>query len=126
MPIIVDANPADLTYHQATGEIYFGTVLLGKGHAGNGAGLNEPSQQEVHNIGPLPRGRYTINPEASSNQLGIVAMRLDPAAGNQMFGRSGFFIHAPAFSEGCIVQELEIRCSIAEQVRRGRNQLDVV
>lgn len=126
MPVIIDANPNDFTYHQKTGEIYFGEQLLGKGHAGNGIGENAPDQQETHNIGPLPRGRYTIQPEMSNNQLGIVAMRLDPSSKNEMFGRSGFYIHAPVFSEGCIVQELNIRCSIAEQVRRGRNQLEVV
>lgn len=121
-----EATINDFTYHQSTGEFFFGPTLLGKGHAGNGAGLNNPLLQDKHNVGPLPRGRYTILPEQSSPQLGIVAMQLNPHLDNQMFGRSAFFIHAPEFSEGCIVQDLGTRCTIAEKVRHGKNQLDVV
>lgn len=121
----------DFIYHQVTGEIYFGTQLLGKGHAGNGVGLNNPDKQTIHNIGPLPRGFYKVQPEMSNSQLGIVSMRLDPQPDDNgkmdwLFGRSGFYIHAPVFSEGCIVQDLSPRCSIAEFVRRGRTLLQVI
>ena len=126
MPVIVQAVPVDFTYHQRTGEMWQGNVLVGKGHAGNGVGENAPDQQEVHKVGPLPRGRYTIQFEACDKTLGIVAMRLTPHPDNQMFNRDGFFIHAPWFSEGCIALDLEPRCIIAEAVRHGRDQLEVV
>lgn len=126
MPQVVEELPVDFTYRQSTGEILYGANLLGVGHAGNGTGLNNPAAQDQHNVGPLPRGRYTIEPEASSSRLGIIAMRLTPNLENEMFDRSGFFIHAPDFSEGCIVQQETTRCLIAEYVRHGRNQLEVV
>lgn len=113
-------------FEQSTGRSLNNGLVLGTGHAGNGAGLNNPAQQAGHNIGPLPQGNYTIMPEASNPQLGIVAMALVPDKDNEMFGRAGFYIHAPVLSEGCIVQELTTRCVIAELVRKGINRLQVI
>jgi len=86
----------------------------GKGYAGRGAGLYDPESQSVGvaddaaNAGPLPRGEYTIG--APTNTIGPMSMQLQPDPGNDMEGRSGFWIHGPnaskpqySSSEGCIV-----------------------
>lgn len=100
--------------------------VIGLGHAGHDAGRNNPDMEAVHAVGPLPKGFYYIEPERSDAVLGIVSMRLTPVPENIMYGRAGFFIHAPEFSEGCIVLQTPARCEIAEAVRKGRNILQVI
>lgn len=65
-----------------------GVLQNDTGHSGNGAGLNNPAMQEVHDTGPLPRGMYTIGEwQAEHGQLGPVVAPLIPDAANEMFGR---------------------------------------
>jgi hypothetical protein len=54
--------------------------------------------------GPLPLGKYKIHPSAKNPHLGR-SCYLEPDPHNQMFGRSGFYIHGtgPHGSDGCIV-----------------------
>jgi hypothetical protein len=81
--------------------------------------LNNPAMQDVHNVGPLPRGCYTLGTAYHDGHLGPEAMFLNPDAGNEMCGRSGFFIHASRFigdmdaSEGCIVLNQPARHAVA-------------
>ena len=99
-----------LYYRQSKGEWTddLGEVIVSGCYAGKGAGKNDPSDQEIHGCGPLPQGQYTISPLHTIPHLGP-AMALTPAPTNQMFGRSGFFVHLenPAHlgesSDGCIV-----------------------
>jgi len=75
--------------------------------------------QDVRNVGPLPRGFYTIGAWSMDPRpgelakLGPVTAELDPDPGNETFGRSGFFIHGPEFSEGCIVLPHGVRVQLA-------------
>lgn len=117
---------ADFTYHQATGDMYFGSAKIGTGHSGRDQGRNNPAMEGVHDVGPLPRNEYEIAAESSHVILGIVAMRLTPVGTGEMYGRAGFFIHAPELSEGCIVLDLNTRCTVAEAVRKGKDRLLVV
>ena len=105
------------TYKQSTGEIIdAGGEVVGVGYAGVGAGLNNPAAEQLHCIGPLPIGYYTIGPlQAHHAQLGANVAELMPDPANTMFGRSGFFLHGRksatdmCASEGCIVQDHDPR-----------------
>jgi len=102
--------------HDASG------VLLGTGYAGHGAGVNNPAMQSIHDVGPLPQGIYAISPPETVFKLGPNAMQLTPDPANEMFGRSGFWIHADEkanpgkrlASDGCIVMSLSARQKIWE------------
>ncbi len=119
------------TFVQSSGEMINGDgLVVGKGYAGNGEGLNNPAMQDVENKGPLPQGRYTIGPlQASHGKLGTNVAALDPAAGNEMFGRGDFFCHGRKgpddmdASEGCIVLDHDPRMTV---LKSGDRDLQVV
>ncbi|HEY6331528.1 MAG TPA: hypothetical protein VI756_19540 [Blastocatellia bacterium] len=54
--------------------------------------------------GPIPAGEYIIHGPQQNAHLGLSAY-LEPAPGNSMLGRDGFYIHGrgPHGSDGCIV-----------------------
>lgn len=56
--------------------------------------------------GPIPVGRYTIDPPAQDDDLGYCAA-LIPDSDNHMTGRGGFYFHGrgPHGSDGCIVPD---------------------
>lgn len=104
------------TYKQSTGELLKpdGTRHA-FGFAGQGIGLNNPAHQDVHDVGPLPQGDYSMTGWLDSDpKLGLCVVVLTPLPANSMFGRAGFRIHGSrslehsglsAFlssSEGCI------------------------
>jgi Protein of unknown function (DUF2778) len=95
-------------------------TIIGAGYAGNGPCMNDPSMTAVHGHGPLPMGYYAIGaPGDFPETVGEFAMPLTPSLANQMWGRSGFYIHGdnPALnhtaSDGCIVAARNIRSIIA-------------
>jgi Protein of unknown function (DUF2778) len=119
------------TYKQSTGELKRDAgAVVGTGYSGMPPlGKNNPAQENVHLVGPLPRGLYTIGAPHDNPQLGPYAMYLAPDQENTMFGRGGFFMHSDSIShpgkasEGCIV--------IAEAVRQqvwnsGDHRLQVI
>jgi hypothetical protein len=107
------------TYHQQTGELRDASgTSIGTGYSGSPAGKNDPSKQDIPDVGPIPRGEYTIGEPFDSPTHGPYAMHLTPAAGNVMFGRSGFLMHGDsvehpgAASEGCIIMSPAVRHSL--------------
>ncbi len=105
------------TYSQSSGKLIKpdGT-LEGYGFAGNHDGLNTPSCQLIHDKGPLPQGVYKLSSWTDKHPtMGLCVIGLTPDPSNEMFGRSGFFIHGArnlltsglnAFlqsSDGCII-----------------------
>lgn len=121
-----------LVFESSTGKLYDGTGLLGTGYAGAPGGKNDPKMQSVPNVGPLPVGFYTIQPPTNSTHCGFEAFPLVPDATNEMFGRSGFFLHGDSLShpgggsDGCIVQSRPVRDLVARLVAAGNNRLQVV
>ena len=119
-----------MTYSQASG-IFATENWSIVGYSGHGDGLNNPSMQNVKGIGPIPQGRYTIAPPHVDSTVGPVAMRLKPAAENEMFGRGDFLIHGYTSamdhmaSEGCIILSHSARVRIGALVLSGNNQLEV-
>ena len=95
--------------------------IVGVGYAGNGAGLGNPAMQNVLKVGPLPQGRYVIGPlQPSHGTLGANVAELKPDPQNDMFGRSGFFLHGRKSltdmdaSEGCIVLDHDPRMLVLQ------------
>lgn len=107
--------------------------LLGTGYAGHGAGVNNAAMQSVHNTGPLPQGTYRIDPPVDTATRGPYVMWLTPDPANEMFGRSGFGIHADEVanpgkrlaSTGCIVMSNSARMAIWNTAEADDRQLRV-
>jgi hypothetical protein len=107
----------EFIYHQATGKLTLEGKDLGTGYAGRGEGKNNPDKEAVRNVGPIPRGLYTIGKARVFKKM-TSCFDLTPL-GHKALGRSGFLIHgdsraAPGTaSKGCIVLPLEVRKKIA-------------
>ena len=105
------------TYRISTGELTAANGVVSHGYSGApGIGKNNPEEESVSNVGPLPEGRYTIlGPPYDTLEHGPFVMRLIPAATNVMFGRGSFLIHGDslrspgAASKGCIILAHPIR-----------------
>lgn len=97
-------------YEQLTGRLISPTGgLMATGYSGAGSGKNNPTEENIRDVGPIPEGFYDIEPPENSPTHGPFALRLMPDVGNSMFGRSEFLIHGDSLespgnaSEGCIV-----------------------
>ena len=117
-------------YAQSSGRLRYlptgGTSLrpLAVGYAGRESGLNDPSSDHKKGIGPLPKGRYTIQRRLHP-RFAAPAFYLAPEAGNFMHGRSGFWIHGDnaagdrSASHGCIVLDRSARVRLRELLIEG-------
>jgi hypothetical protein len=107
------------TYSQKSGEIQHDGREIGTAYSGHGAGLNNPAMEQTPDVGPLPRGGYTIGTAFHHPSKGPVVMHLNPNPGTEEFGRSGFLMHGDnqlvnhSGSEGCIVAARTIRDLVA-------------
>lgn len=117
-------------YEQSTGHLYdAASKLLAVGYSGHGDGVNAPTLQDVHEVGPIPEGTYSIGEPEDTPEHGPYVLRLTPAPENEMFGRSGFLMHGDSVvhpgmaSQGCIIMPRFAR----EQVwGSGDHNLEVV
>ena len=123
----------NLNYSQTTGNMTDDNGnLIAKGWAGHGDGKNNPAMQSVHNVGPLPQGKYNVSGWFSHPRLGPMVARLTQFEG-ETFGRDSFFIHGAAKnldkhgqeSEGCIVQERIERDKVAALTKGIGNTITV-
>jgi hypothetical protein len=98
------------TFESSTGCWFDATgKLLGRGWSGQLDGRNNPTMQNVANVGPIPEGMYTIGKSYHHSKLGPITMDLEPDTSNKMFGRSEFRVHGFGediihASEGCVIQ----------------------
>lgn len=103
------------TYEQSTGQLSHDSGPFAIGYSGAGDGKNNPDAQDQHNVGPIPRGNYTIGAPCDTMTHGPYVLRLTPYAANNMCGRAGFLIHGDSVvhpgtaSEGCIIMPRAIR-----------------
>jgi len=54
---------------------------MGTGYSGLAEGKNNPAMERIHDVGPIPRGSYTIGPEFQSEKHGPVVHKLAPNDG---------------------------------------------
>jgi len=109
------------TYSQSTGELKRDGLLVGKGYSGKGSSKNNPKDQNLHGLGPIPRGRYSIGAVILVTAVhGPFVIPLTPDPKNQMWGRDGFLIHGDSVvkpgtaSEGCIILDRATRKAIIQ------------
>lgn len=116
-------------YSQSTGGISRDGLVVGTGYSGAGYGKNDPECEQIPNVGPIPRGGYLIGIPFDDPKLGPHVMKLTPYPANEMYGRSGFYMHGDDMarpgdgSEGCIVMSRDVRDIVSQS---ADNQLTVV
>lgn len=107
-------------YNSKTGVLTEGGNHLDGGdhcYSGTGEGRNNPDKESVQNVGPIPRGAYSIGQAYDHPHLGPCVMNLDPMSGTNAFGRTAFRIHGDNkthdASHGCIICPPGLRHYIA-------------
>lgn len=115
------------TYRSSDGELKHNSEFVGTGYSGTGEGRDNPDMESVENVGPIPRGVYTIGDARLSETLGPIVMDLAPAPDTNTFGRFLFRIHGDNArhdaSHGCIILGPLIRRAIADS---GDRELSVI
>jgi hypothetical protein len=121
---------ASWTYAQKTGDLQQDGKQVSTGYSGANEGKNNPAMENVPNVGPIPRGQWTIaGPPTDSKDHGPYVLRLDPVASTETHGRSGFLMHGDSkehpgsASHGCIVLPRAVR---EEVWTSGDRELEVV
>lgn len=104
------------TYSQSTGELQQNGKPIATGYSGAGPGKNNPAMENIHNVGPIPQGDWTIvGPPVNTVSHGPFVLHLEPAPETQTFGRDGFLMHGDSVehpgsaSEGCIIVPRPVR-----------------
>jgi len=112
----VDLDAFAWTYAQKSGELQLDGRPVATGYSGAGAGKNNPALQNVRDVGPIPQGDWTIaGPPADTPDHGPYVLKLNPAAGTETFGRSGFLMHGDSkeypgcASHGCVILPRAVR-----------------
>jgi hypothetical protein len=126
----IDLEAFAWTYAQRSGELQQNGDKVSTAYSGAGEGKNNPDWENVPNIGPIPRGNWTIiGPPVDTHEHGPYVLRLEPAAETETHGRRGFLMHGDSktnpgtASQGCIILPRAIR----EQVwQSGDRDLEVV
>src|ERR1039458_8813813 len=98
-------------YKISTGELTAANGVVSKGYSGAaGIGKNNPAEEGVKNVGPIPEGVYTIQgPPFDTPTHGPLVLRLIPNVKNDMHGRGSFLMHGDSLratgtaSQGCII-----------------------
>jgi hypothetical protein len=98
------------TYEQKTGRtVDENGHVVATGYSGFGEGKNNPTEETIRNVGPIPEGFYDIQSPVDAPLHGPYTLQLLPDVENVMYGRSGFLIHGDSkerpgqASEGCII-----------------------
>ena len=123
------------TYVQRTGELLHSGVHEAFGYSGyddpatGQQGKNNPDLENVHEVGPIPVGTYSIGPPHDTLTHGPYVLPLTPDPTTQTFGRSAFLIHGDSVvepgtaSRGCIIMPRTVRTDI---VLSGDRRLEVI
>lgn len=121
----------EFVYAQATGRLWLRdeataekAAPVGRGYSGHPPYVNQTDAEALIARGPIPRGSYRLVGPFNHVRLGPCVFYLDPAKGNAMFGRSGFFVHGDnehgnqTASHGCIILSRAIRDKMATTATR--------
>lgn len=92
-------------------------AFVARGYSGTGLGRNNPTLEWKPNVGPIPRGHYTVGPSFDHPYLGPCVMRLTPV-GHGACGRTDLECHgnntANDASHGCLILDHPFRVELAE------------
>lgn len=115
-------------YQQDNGLLTRDGVHCGTGYSGHGPGRNNPAMEAVHNVGPIPRGKYTIGAFFDDpGGKGPIVCHLTPDPENEMHGRAGLMMHgnnaSNDASHGCMVLARLLRELVRDS---GDTELEVV
>jgi len=108
-------------YSQRTGILWYVNDItgrrtyIGEGFSGGGEGLNNPALQDVEDVGPIPRGEWSIGAAYPHEILGLLTMNLIP---RWAINRFAFRMHGGTRSEGCVIMNSNIR----RRVNRSRDR----
>jgi hypothetical protein len=97
------------TWDQSAGLMTGASGDTFSGYAGAGDGKNNPDAQNEQNVGPVPRGDWTIGAPYDSEHTGPYTLALTPEPDTDTCGRSDFRIHGDSIanpgqaSHGCII-----------------------
>ncbi|WP_345994076.1 tlde1 domain-containing protein [Sulfurimonas sp. HSL-1716] len=87
----------------------------GQGYSGHGKGWNNPSMQNISNVGPIPQGTYRIGSSYNSTKVGPFALPLISERNTNTFGRFSFLMHGDnqkrnhSASNSCMIFDRAIR-----------------
>lgn len=126
LPLCSTIRSMSWVYSQSTGRLTRNGQTVATGYSGAGSGRNNGQVEAQRNVGPIPRGLYTIGPARDTSTHGPHAMTLTPD-GHNARGRDGFMIHGDNTrhdaSTGCVILPRDVR----EQISNSRdNELEVV
>jgi hypothetical protein len=96
-------------------------TLAGTGYSGHGEGVDNPADEQIPDVGPIPEGQYTIGTFFDDpGGKGPVVCHLYPMPGTDTLGRSGMMIHGDnsehnqTASHGCIILARPLREAIRD------------
>lgn len=102
-------------YSQSTGSLWSDNgERVATGYSGKGEGKNNPALEHVKNVGPIPRGLYTIGQPYNSDNVGPYALPLTPVL-HDAHERTDLLAHGDSISdpgnasEGCVILPRPIR-----------------
>ena len=108
------------TFNSSNGALSRGGALCGMGYSGRGNGVNNPSLERVHDVGPIPRGEYLISSFFTDPEKGPLVARLSPLPDTDTYGRGGFMLHGDnpelnrTASLGCIIMSHGARAAVCQ------------
>ena len=104
-------------YVQSSGDLFLSGEYFETGYSGAlPNGKNDPEKECVRNVGPIPRGYYSIGAERiGPTQVTLPLTADDPSHCSP--ARSGFLIHGDnttgTASQGCVILSLGMRKTIS-------------
>jgi hypothetical protein len=119
------------TWRQNSGELVVtddqgNGQVIATGYSGAGRGKNRTDYESVPDVGPIPRGQWSIvSLTIEETPHGPYVLHLAPCENTNTFGRSGFLIHgdsktAPGeASKGCIILPRNVRERIWQSENRS-------
>lgn len=101
-------------YYQKTGKLEYGGHHISTGYSGAPGHKNDPASENKKDLGPIPKGVYSLSAPINSSRTGPYAIPLTPV-GHNAHGRTHFQIHGDSrknpgtASSGCIILPRNIR-----------------
>ena len=94
-------------------------------YSGHAEGVNNPTLQNVKDVGPIPSGLWNIGELTDTAHHGPDARPLTPCPGTNTYGRSEFWCHGDEVkhpgqhlaSLGCVIAAHNVRVQMSGQLQ---------